>query len=481
MKTLAISKLIFCLSIFLSVFLFESQETNAQLQDWQETIIHNPCPGDSLGSIEISFYWNGYSPPLNFLWSNGATTQNIYFLPVGNYSVSITSSPNYGSTYAEFYVGIYDTLQVSDSIVDATVLGASNGEIHLTASTGSGNYNYSWAHGDTTSSIYNLFAGVYYVTIIDSQNCADAVETYFVNSPIPPGWEVTPTNKLHDVFIETSTCVQIGDSILSKGSLIGAFREENGIEVCQGYCFWNQQETVLSIYYPNSNYTIFGNNWSESLFYKVFESFSGTSYIANECCDYCSHKHCLDNGYTMDYGEIECLSVGNVYTQTISLWQGWSTFSVALDPDPANFEAVFAPIIGDVKIIKDINGLVYWPEYNVNFLGDVEIGKGYQIKTLSAQSITVTGYNIFPNLIPLTLPSGWSLFGYYSKTPSYNHIDFFASGASNLIVAKNASGQIYWPIYGLGNNLDLLPGEAWWAKMSAPATFYLPPHNCNQN
>jgi len=52
-------------------------------------IYGNPyCLDDTIGSIEIEI--GGYIPPLSFLWSSGQTTQNIYNVVSGNYSITIT-------------------------------------------------------------------------------------------------------------------------------------------------------------------------------------------------------------------------------------------------------------------------------------------------------------------------------------------------------------------------------------------------------
>ena len=48
------------------------------------------CLDDTIGSIEIEV--GNYTPPLSFLWSSGQTTQNIYNVSSGIYSVTITDS-----------------------------------------------------------------------------------------------------------------------------------------------------------------------------------------------------------------------------------------------------------------------------------------------------------------------------------------------------------------------------------------------------
>ncbi len=481
MKTFSLKNfmlIILMLFLFLS---FEKQECHSQVYYWQETITHNPCPGDSLGSIEISFQW-GTPFTYSILWSNGATTEDIYFLPSGNYSVTIYDPPPlYFSYEHDFTVGVSTSIQINETIVDATAPGANNGEIHLNISGGSGNYIISWAHGDTTASITDLYAGVYYVTISDTLSCAiDAEHTYFVEAPLPPGWEVTTTNTSHTLFLETSTCVNIGDSTLSSGSLIGVFHDEGGQPVCRGYSFWNQQENMITVFFPDStaNYT---SPWSQEFYFKVYEATSSQEFDAQVCC-LGSNSSYMCNLFApwMNNSEISCIYIENSYNQTLSFYQGWNTFSVALEPDPAGLEAMFAPIINDIKIIKDGYGLVYWPEYNVNFIGNVEIGKGYQVKTLSAQSLTVNGYHIYPELIPFTPPNGWSMFGYYSNTPIGPQFVFgvppFTPSPIELI--KDGYGNIWWPFY----QLDWIPylnsGIGYWIKVNFQETYYFPSHEC---
>ena len=43
----------------------------------------------------------------------------------------------------------------------------------------------------------------------------------------------------------------------------------------------------------------------------------------------------------------------------------------------------FELIEDDIWIVKDNDGLIYWPEYNYNNLGDLLPGYGYQINMLN--------------------------------------------------------------------------------------------------
>ena len=472
MKTFPLKITTLFLFGILLMTIFKYQPIYGQVSNWQETVAHNPCPGDSLGSIEISFTWSG-GPDIYFTWSNGATVQNLDFLPSGMYCLTVTDSlnPAYLDT---FVVEVLNTLLVTDSVVDASVLGASDGEIYLIVVGGSGQYNFDWATGDSTFSIANLYAGSYPVTISDGFGC-NAEETFYVESPIPIAWEVTPSNTTHTLFLETTSCVEIADSTLTSGSLIGVFLSDDPQASCLGHCHWNMQYATLTVFIPDSVANQSSSNY-QPFVYKVLEATTANEYTAYPCGSNCE-------GYASWYssGTIECIYVENSYNQTLTFPQGWGTFSVALDPDPANMETVFAPIINEVKIIKDGFGLVYWPEFNVNFIGDIEIGMGYQIKTFSAQSLTVHGYHIQPELIPFTPPVGWSMFGYYSNTPIDPAVFFnvvpYVQNAVELV--KSGYGNVYWPFYGLNTIWDLEAGQGYWVFMNYSSTYTLPAHGCN--
>ena len=48
------------------------------------------CSNGSDGSINLSV--SGGTPPYSYLWNNGATTQNLYNISSGYYSVTVTDA-----------------------------------------------------------------------------------------------------------------------------------------------------------------------------------------------------------------------------------------------------------------------------------------------------------------------------------------------------------------------------------------------------
>lgn len=82
--------------------------------------------------------------------------------------------------------------------------GATDGSISLTVANGSGNYSYNWAGGNTTSTLNNVGAGSYSVTITDNAyaNCFRDT-TYTLSNPNAP--------VINGVTVVNETCPGTGD------------------------------------------------------------------------------------------------------------------------------------------------------------------------------------------------------------------------------------------------------------------------------
>ena len=94
-----------------------------------------------------------------------------------------------------------------------------------------------------------------------------------------------------------------------------------------------------------------------------------------------------DEGYIikMDYyGDgYNLLLEGNLIPSDIELFfqEGWNIISY-LSPNPSSVEETLFMIEEELIIIKDEDGLIWWPSFGVNSMGMMYPGKGYQIKML---------------------------------------------------------------------------------------------------
>ena len=170
---------------------------------------------------------------------------------------------------------------------------------------------------------------------------------------------------------------------------------------------------------------------------------------------------------------IPCLLFSQTNTQVIQLESGWSLFSTYLLPEDDNLETVFNNIVNEVIIIKDENGNVYWPEFGLNSIGSINPGDAYQIKMNQSAVLIING-NPFNCSSDLEINTGWNFIG-YTDTTSSNLEQQFESILDNLIIIKDGSGNVYWPLYSINTIGMLNPGEGYQIKASSDLIFN---YNC---
>ncbi len=71
--------------------------------------------------------------------------------------------------------------------------------------------------------------------------------------------------------------------------------------------------------------------------------------------------------------------------EILTIPNGWS-FLGYLRQSSASIEILLSPIVSEIAIVKNGQGLVYWPLWNVNAIGNMVPGHGYQIKMNSTQN-----------------------------------------------------------------------------------------------
>ncbi|MDB5272579.1 MAG: large protein [Chitinophagaceae bacterium] len=137
------------------------------------------CGGND-GSITINTVSGGI-PGYTFLWSNGATTQNISGLSAGSYSLTITDNNGCISIY-NFPISDPVPFTVSAVVTDVTCNGANNGSIVHTITGGTAPFTILWNTGATTPNLNGIAGGNYTVKITDASNCSYN-GSYTVNEP----------------------------------------------------------------------------------------------------------------------------------------------------------------------------------------------------------------------------------------------------------------------------------------------------------
>ena len=143
------------------------------------TTLDPSCNGSLDGNISIQT--SGGNAPYTYLWSNGDTNQILQNIGAGQYFLTATDS--YNCSKSDTILLLEPTILANSSnVIDAVCNGDSNGIINVNAYGGISPYSYSWNTGDTTSSINNLSAGYYTLSILDSNNCLH-LDSFLVLEP----------------------------------------------------------------------------------------------------------------------------------------------------------------------------------------------------------------------------------------------------------------------------------------------------------
>ncbi|MDG1333897.1 MAG: choice-of-anchor L domain-containing protein [Crocinitomicaceae bacterium] len=121
------------------------------------------------GAIDISV--TGQSNPVTFVWSNGATTEDISGLSAGVYSVTATDNNGCVETTSYTVSNSGASLSIGNANVTDEYCGSGSGSVTITVSGGTAPFNYVWSNGGTTNGVDNLSAGTYTVTVTDGSGC----------------------------------------------------------------------------------------------------------------------------------------------------------------------------------------------------------------------------------------------------------------------------------------------------------------------
>lgn len=139
------------------------------------------CNGGDNGSINLTV--NGGVTPYTFVWSNGATTEDLNLLIAGSYSVTVSDFN--GSTATRTV-----TITQPTAIVTATTQtnvncnGESTGSINLSVSGAIGPYTFAWSNGASTQNITSVNAGTYTVIVSDANGCT-TTHSATITQPAP--------------------------------------------------------------------------------------------------------------------------------------------------------------------------------------------------------------------------------------------------------------------------------------------------------
>jgi len=159
------------------------------------------CYGESNGSIKTNT--TGGTPPYTYLWTGIRTTDDIFNLPAGRYTITVTDALGCRSTPVDVDVKQPELFEISvDSMQASRCRLGKNGFISLTSTGGTATYSYVWSHTDISINTFSdLISGNYSVTAYDLFGCKSSIPNIFIpfnNVPILSELNILSENNCAD-------------------------------------------------------------------------------------------------------------------------------------------------------------------------------------------------------------------------------------------------------------------------------------------
>jgi hypothetical protein len=128
-------------------------------------------------------------------------------------------------------------------------------------------------------------------------------------------------------------------------------------------------------------------------------------------------------------------------------------------------------IPNNLSILTGLSG-IYWPENNINTIGDWDSYTGYKVKFYEADELIINGDKLADNSV--TFGAGFHIIPVLSNVPApIAQIFDDPQNDLNYIFDLN-SGGIYWPQGGIFSLSELIPGSGYLAYFKVEATIDFP-------
>ncbi|MDX9942424.1 MAG: T9SS type A sorting domain-containing protein [Bacteroidales bacterium] len=135
----------------------------------ESNVVAETC---ELNNASILLQVDGATAPINYSWSNGASSPSLEDIGEGEYTVLIVDAYGCEAEMTFSITNIGQMPRVSSFTSNSPGCGQSGGTALIIPENPEENLVYEWSTGETTPNIENVPAGLYYVSIVNpSENC----------------------------------------------------------------------------------------------------------------------------------------------------------------------------------------------------------------------------------------------------------------------------------------------------------------------
>ena len=287
---------------------------------------------------------------------------------------------------------------------------------------------------------------------------------------VPSHWSFNDsTGSESKVLIPLAIKPMVGGRQIAQGDAIGAFYIDNGEMHCAGYGVWQSNDMLLIVWGDDADTPEkdgFANN--ELYTFVVWDAQNGTETKAT--VEYASGPDKFTNN-----AESVLSKLFTFVTHEIPLEEGWNMISTYVQPENTALEDIFTEIEESTVLVKNNFGQIYYPEFEINDIGDWDVKQGYQVYMSQAETLTITGLKIVPETTEIALSAGWNMLAYLRDNAMNIEIALATLVVDEkLVIAKDNMGNVFYPAFEINMIGNMLPGQGYQIYMISGGTLVYP-------
>jgi len=282
-------------------------------------------------------------------------------------------------------------------------------------------------------------------------------------------WEFATNSLVHTISVPASANPNIGGEPLQDGDWIGVFfLNDESVETCGGASMWNSSGVDVLAY--GNNPFVPGKDGfddGEAFIWKMFRCSDEMEVIAAATYD----LEMPNLGFYANGGTSSLTSLSDGYIQNFNMTTGWNGVSSYIVPTNPAVQDIMAPVVNDLILMRNLTQ-VYWPEEQVNTIGDWDNNSGYAIKFAGDAAFDISGSSFADKNMPVN--TGWSYLPVISEC-DVDATALFGAHTEDIVIVQDLIGtQIYWPEHGIYTLETLVPGKAYKIKTNNGFTMIFP-------